>query len=146
MILHSGQFCHCEIIANLLQLAYYKGIDCYSFAKILMTSEYGSCIMKDGRMTEYADEGFMLEGFEREFELTYLPSYEGDTDYSMWFAGFVYKYWCYLEEETPEEIYELAPLELLAQRHAFYHTQDYDYIIDDIRRRPWNSPDVLHLY
>lgn len=128
----------CTVIGNMLAKAYVVEIDCYALVEILLTTEYGIMVMEDRRMIEYADAGYMLEGFQWKFELLGSRGYEGDSDFMMKFAGFLYKYWLYVGSETCEEIYRLAPLELILRRFDFYHTQGYDYVIEDLKERPYD--------
>ena len=63
-------------------------------------------------------------------------SYDADV---LWLAGYAYKYWISTREADPRYIYSLAPISLIASRYEFYHTQDVDYVINDIIDRPFKS-------
>lgn len=43
-----------------------------------------------------------------------------------------------LRGSSAREIYALAPISIIAERYEFYHTQGWDYVIDDIISRPYN--------
>lgn len=108
------------------------GIDSDDFGEKMMTSNYGIMILTDRRMIEYSDGNFMFGGLERALEFKSGRSYETDI---LYYAGYLYKYWISTRGEQPPRIWEIAPLRLIATRYNFYHTQDIDYVINDLIER-----------
>lgn len=52
----------------------------------------------------------------------------------MWFAGYLYKYWMMTRGIDRRKIYRFLPFEKFLNGFAFYHTQDWDYIINDVMK------------
>lgn len=98
-----------------------------------MTTAYGVMVMTDKRMIEYSDDNYMYESFMRELQFEKGPHYPLEV---LELAGYLYKYWVSTRNADPREVYKIAPIKLIAVRYGFYHTQDIDYIIDDIIARP----------
>jgi hypothetical protein len=71
----------------------------------------------------------MLEGFTREMKFKKGGHYDADT---LWMAGYLYKYWTSTRHADTREIYKIAPIRKLAIRYNFYHTQGFEYIIEDL--------------
>lgn len=123
-----------RMVGECFQKSALAGIDSDDFARKFMTTEYGSMVVTDKRMIEYSDAGFMLEGFMKELSFDKGESYNQDI---LWLTGYIYKYWVSTRDYTPGSIYKMAPIKLIADRYDFYHTQDFDYIINDIIERQY---------
>ncbi len=129
----------CVTMAKCFELASINGWDSDIFAKQVMTTDYGISVIRGDKLSEYSCEEFMLEGFERELSLKKGLVYDTDV---MWMTGYVYRYWVGTRGTDPREIYKIAPIKLLGDRYGAYHTQGFDYIIDDIIDRPYRGESV----
>lgn len=123
----------CHIVAQCFVQSAYAGYDSDDFAEKFMTTDYGVMVITDHRMIEYSDANYMFEGFQREMQFKHGRHYRRDV---LEFAGYLYKYWVSMYNVDPRVVYAKAPISLLNTRYGFYHTQDLDYIIDDINSRP----------
>ena len=52
-------------------------------------------------------------------------------EYVLWFAGYLYKYWMNTRGTSRRKIYKILPFPRLLATFEFYHTQGWDYVIDD---------------
>ena len=52
-------------------------------------------------------------------------------DYAMWFLGYLYKYWMKTRGVSRQQIYKILPFERYMASFEFYHTQGWDYVIED---------------
>lgn len=116
------------------------GIDSDDFCKKFLTSEWGKSIFNDGRLYEYSDANYMFEGLQINLDLIQGEFYDRDV---LWTSGYLYKYWASTRNIPSDEMYKLAPIQCIANRYAFYHTQDWDYVINDIIASPykWDKED-----
>jgi hypothetical protein len=87
-------------------------------------------------MIEYSDSNFMLSGFMKEMQFKKGKCYDYDV---LYLTGYLYKYWVSTRRADPVKVYRLAPIKKIGIRYEFYHTQDIDYIIDDLIARPESS-------
>ena len=129
-------FFQCKEIGKLFVWSAKEGVDSDDFCYKFMNSERGRRILNDEMIQEYCGESFMFSGLAREINFKKGDVYDFDV---LYFTGFLYKYWASYRGSSSEEIYKLAPIQLIADRYMFYHTQGWDYIIDDIISRPFKS-------
>ena len=117
---------------RLFALSVQRGYDSEKFAEIVLTSDYGQRVYDDIIMSEWLEYTYVMEGYEREFRFPKGVTYSED---AMYFAGWLYRYWAITHETPIKEIYKVAPLSLLIRRYPFYHTQDEEYVINDILQK-----------
>lgn len=99
------------------------------FVKKMFTSTWGLNILKGISTNEYTCEAFMYEGLENELGYVKGKTYSRQV---LWFAGYLYRYLVANSETPPKTIYKKVPISLLEKRYGFYHTQDWDYIMQDL--------------
>jgi hypothetical protein len=52
----------------------------------------------------------------------------------LWYGGYLYKYWIDYKDLKPEELYtilNILPWNEYIKGFAFYHTQDWRYVVED---------------
>ena len=125
-----------KVIGNVFVKGALKGFDSDDFCYKFLTSDYGSSILQEKRLNEYACDNFMLEGLINNLDFKKGYSYDEDI---LYYAGYLYKYWISSRNVTSKEVYKLAPIKLIADRFGFYHTQGWDYVINDIIERPYKE-------
>ena len=108
------------------------GFDSDDFAEKLMTSDYGVRVLTDQKMIEFSDCTFLYDGLKRNLVFQKGFSYDEDV---LQLTGYLYKYWISTRQMHPIEIYCIAPIRVIADRYGFYHTQDIDYVINDLIER-----------
>ena len=122
----------CKTVGYCFMKSGAMGIDSDDFGRKMMNSDYGIMVLTDKRMIEYSDKMFMYEGIEKNLQFKRGKSYEPDI---LYYAGYLYKYWISTRGENPKKIWKIAPLKLIATRYEFYHTQGFDYVINDLISR-----------
>ena len=119
----------CDTIADLFVLSGKNGYDSDNFCEQVLTSEYGIDVITGKKDREYYDYHYMLEGFEINLKLKRGASYDADV---LWFAGYLYKFWVTFRGGEPKQIWKIAPISLINRQYGFYHTQGFDYVIDNL--------------
>lgn len=121
----------CDIFGKMFQISAAKfHYDSLDFIYQIMTTnnpEYIDMIMVDER-TEWCDEYFLiavLRDFCKFKEGSVLDTFV------LWFIGYTYKYWMRTRNMKPNEVYTILPVEVFLERFEFYHTQDWEYIVQD---------------
>lgn len=125
----------CGEIGKLFVWSAKQGDDSEDFCYKFMTSQRGADILNDELIQEYCGESFMYDGLAKDLQFKKGDVYDSDV---LYFTGFLYKYWASVRGSSAREIYALAPISIIAERYEFYHTQGWDYVIDDIISRPYN--------
>lgn len=120
----------CTQIAELFVYSAVKGYDSDDFCKKFMLSDIGDIILTNILCQDYVGYPWMMGTVELK-----VPQIAKGSHYSqdiLWFTGYLYKYWCDYFDMHPKQIYEIAPISLIAERFSFYHTQTWKYVINDI--------------
>ena len=119
----------CDILGNCFVLSGQDNWDTKDFVDKMFKTSWGKNILTGKAVNEYACDNFMYEGLKRECKKkvgTVLPKQV------LWFCGYLYRYLIASTNMTPSQVYKLAPLDLLNNRWGFYHTQDWEYIKEDL--------------
>lgn len=115
------------ILANAFIWSVRKGYDSELFIKTVMTSDWGISVMDGTNHAEWADELFLLSGFEH---FVGLQKGECYSEVEMEFMGYLYKYWVETRKISSVEVYRIAPPRRIVLGYSFLHTQGYDYVIE----------------
>ncbi len=121
----------CQTLANCFVLAGRDNWGSHNFIDQLFHTEWGQNILTGKSVNEYTCEGFMYEGLER-----YLKKRRGKVypEKVLWYCGYLYRYAVAESGRSLEEIYERISIDIIEKRYGFYHTQDWDYVIEDLFR------------
>lgn len=118
----------CKIFAELFRLSAKKGYDSLDFVKKVMTDKTLDWLFAVDDCQEWCDEAFLMSVMERQID---FKKGEILDDYLLWFAGYLYKYWMLKYSLDRRIIYKILPLKRLNASFGFYHTQGWDYVIND---------------
>lgn len=55
-------------------------------------------------------------------------------EYELWFMGYLYKYWMRTTGERPDIVFRQLPVGAFRKMFGHYHTQSWDYIIEDAKK------------
>ena len=122
----------CKFLGGVFRASASDGYESISFVRKLMTDSQFAFLLTHDQMIEWCDDSFLYHHIIRHY-----PVFEkGETadPYLLWFAGYLYKYWMNTRNIPPDKIYQILPLERLSAMFAFYHTQDWDFVIEDSTR------------
>lgn len=104
------------------------GIDSYTFAKKFMHSKSGYSMLMELDIKPFNSFRYMLEIVQEEIKVGQGVAYDS---YVMWMYGYLIKYWTAYRDITPEQIWKILPVDKFNEMFNFYHTQGWNYIIDD---------------
>ncbi|MDE6707728.1 MAG: hypothetical protein K2K06_06810 [Oscillospiraceae bacterium] len=117
----------CVILAEAFKWSVRRGYDSENFIKTVMTSEWGIHVMDGTYHSEWADELFLLSGFEEFIGLSKGDCYN---ELEMEFIGYLYKYWVDTRHLSSVDVYKIAPPSRIVKGYSFLHTQGYEYVIE----------------
>lgn len=118
-----------NVFSTAFESSVYNNCDSYDFARKVMTTKEIDWLFGNDDVQDWCDGWFLFSVFEHE-----LGAFKKGTTldkYVMKFAGYLYKYWMNTRHTDRYQIYEVLPLERLVATFGFYHTQGWDYIIND---------------
>lgn len=118
----------CNIFGRVFELSAADNFDSYEFAKKIMTDKSIAWIYETDDCQDWCDGEFLYS--ELKSGLDFKKGKTLDT-YLLHFAGYLYKYWMNTKGTDRAEIYKILPLQRLEASFGFYHTQGWEYIIED---------------
>jgi hypothetical protein len=123
---------------RMFQLAGKKSLNISKMLEFAFSDEYCSVIISSNYSFEWCDETFMLDTIMWRYKDAYgkpIPKTRIEyDDFLLWFGGYLYKYWIDYKDVKSENlpsILEILPWERYLTGFAFYHTQDWAYVVDD---------------
>ena len=122
-----------ECIADCFKKASLDNLDSKDFVEKFIFTEFGNDILDDNNFRYYYCWTVMYDKF-----IHNVACKSGGTvldEYLMWMYGYVIKYWQGTRNFPVKEIYKILPLDKFDRLFDFYHTQSWDYIIEDSIRR-----------
>lgn len=121
----------CNVFGKMLMKSIKDGYDSIQFIKEVMTNQNiaMSVFMCDDSQN-WCDATFLYDTIVREMQAD-IPKGETWPEYELWFIGYLYKYWINTRKALRKEILAMMPPELFHTRFGFYHTQGWDFIINE---------------
>ena len=120
----------CRQSAELFLLANKRNFDSEKFADRLFYSDIASVFYNKDMPTNWLGETYVMSVLDNELHFE-----KGDTlqDGVMYWAGYLYRAWSLLYDDTPEDIIKQAPLMLLNQIFPGFHVMSYEMAIEDLK-------------
>lgn len=119
-------------ICNVFSTAFKTSVkDCcnsYDFARKTMTTKSIDWLFTVDDCQDWCDGWFLYSVLNNNLNFKKGKSLD---EYFMGFAGYLYKYWMNTRKMDRKEIYKILPLKRLKASFEFYHTQNWDFIIED---------------
>ena len=121
----------CDMQGKLFEMSASEGYASESFIKAFMTSDTSADIDKPFNHMQWAGEGYIISRLQDEN----APSKDGviyDNETLYW-AGYIYRYWHFYTGEPSKDIYKQAPAELMRAMYLMYHTMSPEMAIDRLK-------------
>lgn len=120
----------CEMSAKLFVLSNKRGYRSADFIEKMMKSELAIHLYNKDFPNLWLGETYVMSLLESEIKIE-----SGDTlsDDFMYWAGYLFRVWSLTYDETPEEMLEQAPVELLESLFLGLHVMSYEMAIQDIK-------------
>lgn len=120
----------CEMSAKLFVLSNKRGYRSTDFIEKLMKSELAIHLYNKDFSNLWLGETYVMSLLESETKIE-----SGDTlsDDFMYWTGYLFRVWSLTYDETPEEMLEQAPVELLEGLFLGLHVMSYEMAIQDIK-------------
>lgn len=118
----------CNIMADAFKLSVKKGYNTIDFITKVMTSKKLDWLFAMDDCFEWADDAVLLSVLEHNLKLKKGPVLD---EFTAWLIGYTYKYWLLTWNTNRYEIWNVLPVQRFLASFDFYHTQDWDYVIED---------------
>ena len=122
----------CEMQAELFAFSHEKGYASESFIKTFMLSDAAKDLDKPFHHMQWAGMNYLMSRLveEHESELQNGACYDAET---LYWIGYLYRYWHLYTGESSKEIYKQAPAKTMNIVYLMYHTMSPEMAIDRLK-------------
>lgn len=122
----------CELQAKLFTQSAEFGYASESFIKAFMNSDTAKSLDKPFDHTQWAGEAYLMSRFKDECgeALTSGEVYDLET---LYWTGYIYRYWHIYTGESSKAIYKQAPAKTMRIVYLMYHTMSPEMAIDRLK-------------
>ena len=122
----------CQMQAHLFELSAEKGYDSEAFVKAFMNSSIAADLDKEFNHAQWAGEEYLLSRLAEEKSDEIKQGAVLDTETLFW-TGYLYRYWHLYTGESSKEIYRQAPIAIMKQVYLPYHAMSIEMAIDRLK-------------
>ena len=122
----------CEMQAALFVQSREKGYASEAYIKAFMQSDIAEDLDKPFHHMQWAGTHYLMSRMEEEYAdaLTSGECYDEET---LYWAGYLYRYWHLYTGESSREIYKQAPAKTMRIVYLMYHTMSPEMAIDRLK-------------
>ena len=125
------QFKLCDIHGRLFELSGAKGYDSATFIRAFMTSETAKGLDSKYNRLQWAGEEYLLAEVVDSAKLT--PGGKVYDKETLFWSGYLYRFWHFATGEDSREIYKQAPAETMNRNWLIFHTLAPEVAIEDLK-------------
>ncbi len=129
----SLQLALCDTQGQLFELAAERGYSSETFIKAFMTSQVAADMDKDFHHVQWAGKAYILSRMEDELADQLTKEGEIYDKETLYWAGYIYRYWNFYNGESSREIYKQAPTKTMKVVYLMYHTMSPEMAIDRLK-------------
>ena len=128
----SLQLSLCDTQGQLFELSSTYGYESIAFAKVFMTTDIAEDMDKDFHHVQWAGKEYILSRMEDE-KKEFLVNGETFDKETLYWMGYLYRYWNLYTGESSKEIYKQAPARTMRAVYLMYHTMSPEVAIDRLK-------------
>ncbi len=129
----SLQLTLCDTQGKLFELSGERGYDSDTFIKAFMTTDISKDMDKDFHHVQWAGKEYIMSRMEDEnFDAISKNGIVFDNETLYW-TGYIYRYWNIYTGESSKEIYKQAPAKTMQTVYLMYHTMSPELAIDRLK-------------
>ena len=142
----SLQITLCDTQGQLFELAAEHGYSSEAFIKAFMTSQVSADMDKEFHHVQWAGKAYILSRMEDELADQLTKDGEVYDKETLYWAGYIYRYWNFYTGESSREIYKQAPAKTMKVVYLMYHTMSPEMAIDRLKEayEEKKNSDLLH--
>lgn len=121
----------CDVQGRLFELSVDNGLDSEDFIKKYMNSKVAKQYDSIYNPMQWMGEYYILESLIEECEIKRNDDiYNKET---MYWIGYIYRYWHFYTKESSYEIYRIAKAKMMNDNYLMFHTLDPSLAIDNLK-------------
>lgn len=130
---NSLQLTLCDTQGQLFEFAAERGYSSESFIKAFMTSSISADMDKEFHHVQWAGKAYILSRMEDELAAQLSMDCEIYDKETLYWTGYIYRYWSFYTGESSREIYKQAPAKTMKTVYLMYHTMSPEMAIDRLK-------------
>lgn len=130
-MLNSLEHTLCKMQGKLFEMTLDKGYDSEQFIRTFMRSQTAADLDKPFDHMQWAGESYIMDRLHDEESLEKSAQrYDGET---LYWTGYLYRYWHYYTGETSRQIYKQVDAKTMRTVYLMYHTMSPEMVIDRLK-------------
>ena len=123
----------CDIQGRLFELSADRSYGSANFVKVFMTSEVAKALDSTYNRMQWAGEEYLLEELEAIADGKLIKGGEVYSKDTLYWMGYLYRYWHYFTNESSGAIYKQAPVGTMKRNYLMFHTMAPELAIEDLK-------------
>lgn len=129
----SLQLTLCDTQGKLFELSGKRGYDSETFIKTFMTTDISKDMDKDFHHVQWAGKEYIMSRMEDENSDAINNNGIVFDNETLYWTGYIYRYWNIYTGESSKEIYKQAPAKTMQTVYLMYHTMSPELAIDRLK-------------
>ena len=110
-----------------------EGFDSETFIKVFMNSKISEGLDSDFDFMQWAGKEYIMERMKEEYPKGFSSQGVVFDSETLYWAGYLYRYWHFYTGESSREIYKQADAQTVNTMFYGYHTLDVEMAIDRLK-------------
>ena len=123
----------CDMQGKLFEMSANEGFSSEAFIKTFMLSNTAADLDKLFNHMQWAGQGYIIDRLREQNADTLETDGELYDNETLYWAGYLYRYWHIYTGETSKEIYKQAPAKTMRAMYLMYHTMSPEMAIDRLK-------------
>lgn len=117
----------------LFEMSGSEGFDSKTFIKVFMNSKISEGLDSDFDFMQWAGKEYIMERMKEEYPNGFSSQGVVFDSETLYWAGYLYRYWHFYTGESSREIYKQADAQTVNTMFYGYHTLDIEMAIDRLK-------------
>lgn len=123
----------CDMQGKLFEMSANEGFSSEAFIKTFMLSNTAADLDKLFNHMQWAGQGYIIDRLREQNADTLETDGELYDNETLYWSGYLYRYWHFYTGETSKEIYKQAPAKTMRAVYLMYHTMSPEMAIDRLK-------------
>lgn len=123
----------CDMQGKLFEMSADEGFSSEAFIKTFMLSDTAADLDKLFNHMQWAGQGYIIDRLREQNADTLETDGELYDNETLYWSGYLYRYWHIYTGETSKEIYKQAPAKTMRAVYLMYHTMSPEMAIDRLK-------------
>ena len=123
----------CDMQGKLFEMSANEGFSSEAFIKTFMLSDTAADLDKLFNHMQWAGQGYIIDRLKEQNAETLETNGDLYDNETLYWSGYLYRYWHFYTGESSKEIYKQAPAKTMRAMYLMYHTMSPEMAIDRLK-------------